>query len=70
MVASNVTLSRVQRELVKLNELLFVGNPLFEAHKPTEDFRINVAGRLPWLKKLDGQPVLDDERERGKALVG
>jgi dynein light chain 1 len=61
---------RLQRELVKLEELLFVGNPLYETHKPTEDFRINVAGRLPWLKKLDGQPVDDDERERGKALVG
>ena len=47
-----------------------MGNPLYEAHKATDDFRINVAGRLPWLKKLDGNPVDDDERERGKALVG
>ena len=65
-----MTRARAQRELVKLEELLLVGNPLFEAHKPTEDVRIHVAGRLPWLKKLDGQPVDDDERERGTALVG
>ena len=60
----------LQKDLTKLEELLFVGNPLYEAHQPTDDFRINVAGRLPWLKKLDGTPVDDDERERGKALVG
>mmetsp|Transcript_40567 Transcript_40567/g.92525 ORF Transcript_40567/g.92525 Transcript_40567/m.92525 type:complete len:192 (+) Transcript_40567:100-675(+) len=58
------------KDLAKLQELLFVGNPLWEQHKATEDFRINVAGRVPWLKKLDGVPVDEDEKERGKAIVG
>jgi dynein light chain 1 len=59
----------VQKDLTKIEELLFVGNPLWETHTKTEDFRINVAGRIPWLKKLDGVPVDDDEKERGKAIV-
>eukprot|EP00961_Rhodomonas_salina_P240907 3255201-Rhodomonas_salina.3 len=58
------------KDLAKLEELLFVGNPLWETHTKAEDFRLNVAGRIPWLKKLDGVPVDDDEKERGKALVG
>mmetsp|Transcript_29925 Transcript_29925/g.73636 ORF Transcript_29925/g.73636 Transcript_29925/m.73636 type:complete len:192 (+) Transcript_29925:25-600(+) len=58
------------KDLTKIEELLFVGNPLWETHTKTEDFRINVAGRIPWLKKLDGVPVDDDEKERGKAIVG
>ncbi len=59
-----------QKDLAKLEELLFVGNPLWETHTKAEDFRHNVAGRLPWLKKLDGVPIDDDEKEKGKALVG
>ena len=35
-----------------------------------QDYRIQIAGRIPWLKKLDGTPIDDDEREQGKALVG
>jgi len=37
----------VQKDLTKIEELLFVGNPLWEQHTKTEDFRINVAGQLP-----------------------
>eukprot|EP00286_Rhodomonas_abbreviata_P016610 CAMPEP_0181339078 /NCGR_PEP_ID=MMETSP1101-20121128/29024_1 /TAXON_ID=46948 /ORGANISM="Rhodomonas abbreviata, Strain Caron Lab Isolate" /LENGTH=155 /DNA_ID=CAMNT_0023449943 /DNA_START=351 /DNA_END=818 /DNA_ORIENTATION=- len=58
------------KDLAKLEELLFVGNPLWETHTKTEDFRLHVAGRIPWLKKLDGVPVDDEEKEKGKALVG
>jgi hypothetical protein len=47
-----------------------VGNPLFEQHEKSGDWRQQVAGRLPWLKKLDGVPVDDEEKEQGKALVG
>jgi hypothetical protein len=57
------------KETTKLEELLFVGNPVHEAHKDT-DYRIQIAGRIPWLKKLDGVPIDDEEREQGKALVG
>mmetsp|Transcript_39931 Transcript_39931/g.125422 ORF Transcript_39931/g.125422 Transcript_39931/m.125422 type:complete len:156 (-) Transcript_39931:48-515(-) len=56
------------KELPNIEELLFVGNPLWEVHTKSDDYRINVAGRIPWLKKLDGVPVDDDEREGGKAL--
>jgi len=56
------------KETTKLEELLFVGNPIHEAHKDT-DYRFQIAGRIPWLKKLDGTPIDDDEREQGKALV-
>jgi len=58
----------LQKELPNIEELLFVGNPLWEVHTKSDDYRINVAGRIPWLKKLDGVPVDDDEREGGKAL--
>ena len=34
-----------------------------------QDYRFQIAGRIPWLKKLDGTPIDDDEREQGKALV-
>lgn len=82
------------KETPKLEELLFVGNPIHEAHKDTvrrallyfgrepetevmfvspecwqQDYRIQIAGRIPWLKKLDGTPIDDDEREQGKTLV-
>ena len=57
------------KDLTKLEELLFVGNPIHEAHKDT-DYRHQVAGRIPWLKKLDGTPIDEEEREAGKALVG
>jgi len=35
-----------------------------------QDYRIQIAGRIPWLKKLDGQPIDDDERQQGKELLG
>ena len=56
------------KETTKLEELLFVGNPIHEAHKDT-DYRFQVAGRIPWLKKLDGTPIDDDERAQGAEIV-
>jgi hypothetical protein len=41
-----------------------------ETDRMEQDYRIQIAGRIPWLKKLDGTPIDDDEREQGKALVG
>ena len=35
-----------------------------------QDYRHQIAGRIPWLKKLDGTPIDEEEREAGKALVG
>mmetsp|Transcript_64818 Transcript_64818/g.173995 ORF Transcript_64818/g.173995 Transcript_64818/m.173995 type:complete len:115 (+) Transcript_64818:697-1041(+) len=32
--------------------------------------RGQVAGRMPWLKKLDGAPVTDDERAAGQEKLG
>ncbi len=55
------------KSCVQLEELLLVGNPIVEASG--DQFRIQVAGRLPWLKKLDGNPVDEEERELGRAAV-
>jgi len=57
------------KETTKLEELLFVGNPIHESAKDL-DYRIQIAGRIPWLKKLDGQPIDDDERQQGRELLG
>ena len=59
-----------QKEMTALEELLMVGNPLYEEHTKNGDWRIQVAGRIPWLKKLDGVPLDDEEKEQGRALVG
>ena len=57
-------------ELSGLEELLLVGNPLWEAaEKPEEigcEYRIEVLKRVPQLVKLDGIPVDVDEREAAK----
>ena len=54
-----------------MEELLLVGNPLWEAaEKPEEigcEYRIEVLKRVPQLLKLDGIPVDVDEREAAAA---
>ncbi|KAK9811713.1 hypothetical protein WJX72_008876 [[Myrmecia] bisecta] len=56
--------------LDKLEDLLLVGNPLYNDFKDkgsTQDYRIEVLKRLPNLKKLDGIPVDVDELEKARA---
>merc|ERR1711976_548871 len=48
-------------DLVSLEDLLFVGNPLEEKHSAEGDWRDQVAVRLRKLRKLDGVPVIRDE---------
>ncbi|XP_041983808.1 dynein axonemal light chain 1 isoform X2 [Aricia agestis] len=48
------------QELQYLEDLLFVGNPLYDGCE-LEAWRAEVARRLPALKKLDGETVLRDE---------
>jgi dynein light chain 1 len=55
------------KSCVQLEELLLVGNPIVETSG--DQFRIQIAGRLPWLKKLDGNPIDEEERELGRAAV-
>lgn len=43
-----------------LEDLLFVGNPLYES-MDLETWRAEATRRLPNLKKLDGEPVIRDE---------
>lgn len=53
-----------------LEELLLVGNPLYNEFKENnalQQYRIEVIKRLPQLKKLDGIPIDVDERESAKA---
>lgn len=45
------------QELAHLQALLFVGNPLFESTE-LEQWRSEVARRLPTLEKLDGEPII------------
>eukprot|EP01023_Acetabularia_acetabulum_P048446 TRINITY_DN5121_c0_g2_i1.p4 TRINITY_DN5121_c0_g2~~TRINITY_DN5121_c0_g2_i1.p4 ORF type:complete len:124 (-),score=32.48 TRINITY_DN5121_c0_g2_i1:133-504(-) len=56
--------------LEKLEDLLLVGNPLFNDYKEVSEYRIEVLKRLPNLKKLDGQPVDVDEVEAAMAAKG
>eukprot|EP00741_Cyanophora_paradoxa_P016389 tig00020912_g15824.t1 len=53
-------------DLKKLKELIFIGNPLYD--KVTKDesepaWRIQCIKKLPQLTRLDGQLVLDEEKE-------
>jgi hypothetical protein len=56
--------------LAKLEDLLLVGNPLYNEHRDANtlpEYRVEVLKRLPGLKKLDGQPVDVDERDQAAA---
>lgn len=60
-------------QLEKLEELLLVGNPLYDDYKGANnlsEYRIEVVKRLPNLKKLDGIPVDVDEKEQALAARG
>ncbi|XP_013178973.1 PREDICTED: dynein light chain 1, axonemal-like [Papilio xuthus] len=48
------------QELPNLEDLLFVGNPLYDACE-LDVWRAEAARRLPQLKKLDGETVLRDD---------
>lgn len=50
------------RELPKLEEMLLLGNPIYE-EMPANEIRIEVIRRLPNLKKLDGKVVTEAERQ-------
>ncbi|EFN81950.1 Dynein light chain 1, axonemal [Harpegnathos saltator] len=52
-------LMRLQ-ELPNIRDLLFVGNPLYE-NLEVEQWRSEVARRLPALEKLDGEPIIRTE---------
>ncbi|KAI8464416.1 MAG: tumor suppressor, Mitostatin-domain-containing protein [Monoraphidium minutum] len=59
--------------LEKLEDLLLVGNPLFNEHRDsntTAETGLQVLKRLPGLKKLDGIPVDVDERDQALAARG
>lgn len=60
------------KECKVLEELTLIGNPIWNEHSlpgTPEDFREQVAGRCPWLKKLDGSPITEDERTAGAEKV-
>ncbi|KAG7211437.1 hypothetical protein KM043_010722 [Ampulex compressa] len=48
------------QELPELHDLLFVGNPLCDGLE-IEQWRLEVARRLPLLEKLDGEPIIRTE---------
>ncbi|XP_074651967.1 dynein axonemal light chain 1-like [Tubulanus polymorphus] len=50
-------------DLPCLEDLLFVGNPLEEAHSQAGDWVSVAAKKLPKLKKLDGAPVIRAEED-------
>lgn len=51
------------QEVPTLEVLLFVGNPLVEAVGDEALWRSEALKRLPFLKKLDGEPVVVREDE-------
>ena len=59
LVKDWVEFNRLQ-EVTTLEELLFVGNPLCESMEEGT-WKQEAAKRLPFLKKLDGEPVLREE---------
>jgi dynein light chain 1 len=65
LVKDWVEFNRLQ-EVTTLEELLFVGNPLSEAMEESV-FKTEAARRLPYLKKLDGEPVIR-ERDEPKSV--
>ncbi|XP_076245845.1 dynein axonemal light chain 1 [Calliopsis andreniformis] len=48
------------QELANLRDLVFVGNPLYDSVE-MEQWRSEVARRLPALEKLDGEPIIRTE---------
>lgn len=59
--------------LEKLEELLLVGNPLYNDYKDNNslpDYRVEVIKRIPHIKKIDGIPVDVDEKEAASAARG
>eukprot|EP00879_Flechtneria_rotunda_P013852 GHRR01014468.1.p1 GENE.GHRR01014468.1~~GHRR01014468.1.p1 ORF type:complete len:201 (+),score=67.83 GHRR01014468.1:606-1208(+) len=59
--------------LEKLEDLLLVGNPIYNEYRDsntTPGYRVEVLKRLPNLKKLDGIPVDVDEREQALQARG
>ncbi|XP_076225623.1 dynein axonemal light chain 1 isoform X2 [Nomia melanderi] len=52
------------QELGNLQDLVFVGNPLYESVE-IEQWRSEVAKRLPTLEKLDGEPIIRTEECSG-----
>ena len=47
----------------KLEEILFIGCPIWKDNQEGNAWRLGCLKRLPKLKKIDGVPVDDDERE-------
>eukprot|EP00775_Hariotina_reticulata_P013112 gene13112-13240_t len=57
----------------KLEDLLLVGNPLYNDYRDNNaipEYRVEVLKRLPNLKKLDGIPVDVDERDQALQARG
>ena len=53
------------RELPALEELLLIGNPIYDSFSK-DDRRVEVIRRLPKLKKLDGKMITEQEMEAAK----
>ena len=51
-----------------LEELLLQGNPIYNDFIAVGTYRIQCAGRMNKLAKLDGAPVFAEERQLGIAL--
>lgn len=51
------------QEVPTLEVLLFVGNPLVEAVGDEAMWKSEALKRLPFLKKLDGEPVVREDEE-------
>jgi len=49
------------QECPLLEDLLFVGNPLHESMEEAV-WKVEAAKRLPSLKKLDGEPVINEDQ--------
>ncbi|XP_043486501.1 dynein axonemal light chain 1-like [Polistes fuscatus] len=48
------------QEITNIRDLSFVGNPLYDSFE-VDQWRLEVARRLPYLEKLDGEPIIRTE---------
>lgn len=59
-------IERLANQCPELQDVLFIGNPIFNNAPSEQDYRYMMLQRLPKLTKLDGNPVDPEEREEAE----
>lgn len=59
-------IERLANQCPELQDVLFIGNPIFTNAPSEQDYRYMMLQRLPKVTKLDGTPVDPEEREEAE----